>query len=76
MKVVGGDVNGLLMILMMGMRKRWRDESGMQRRQWDNDDDIEDEDDEEADEVKWDVEMAVGSVGDQELDYYESLVLC
>ena len=48
----------------------------MQRRQWDNDDDIEDEDDEEADEVRWDVEMAVGSVGDQELDYYESLVLC
>ena len=41
----------------------------MQRRQWDNDDDIDDEDDEEADEVKWDVEMVVGSVGDQELDY-------
>ena len=49
---------------MMGMRIRGRDESGMKRRQWDNDDDIDDENDEEAVEVKWDVEMAVGSVGD------------
>ena len=30
----------------------------------DNDDGIDEDDDEEADEVKWDVEMAVGSVGD------------
>ena len=41
------------------------DESGRWRCQWgDTDDDIGDDDDEEADEVKWDVEMAVGSVGD------------
>ena len=43
------------------------DESGRWRCQWgDTDDDIDEDDDdeEEADEVKWDVEMAVGSVGD------------
>ena len=48
----------------------------MRRGKRDTDDDIDEDDEEEADEVKWDVEMAVGSVGDQELDYYESLVLC
>ena len=36
----------------------------MRRGKRDTDDDIDEDDEEEADEVKWDVEMAVGSVGD------------